>query len=429
MINNPLYTLNPTGRIDRRKMIYRNIPTQELTQARETIKFNTTEQQWECIKCNRKASTQNKRNLIQHAITGHKPPRQQIMQKIGQTTKEKELTKTRIRTLQINTKGHKETLTLENTEAEQKTQENTQQQQEEQKTTSRKTQAASTEQNILGKNRNGKKIPGQTNWKCQMTGCAETPKNHAAIGQHISKKHNSHTLTSKQITECTFCRKSYTYLEPMLIHLELKTGKQQWQPCQCPLKPKNLTGEQIWKTLLRRNAINMERNNQALVPIENRTKEQKQTKLPQKQHKQETTQPCTYQTMWEKLGLAKRKENKKWQCAIQECKQECATTTTLAKHIYAKHEKHLPKNPKQPQKCPKCDKEQANLKQLLEHLSLIKPNNTAQCTGKTGETEENLIETILRKQPNRQKRKRPQTAEQQNNKKPRNNNRESKKDK
>ena len=91
------------------------------------------------------------------------------MQKIKQTTQEKELTKTRIRTLQINTKGHKETLTLENTEAAQKTQENTQQQQEEQKTTNRKHKLQARSKTFWGRIGMVKKYQGEqtgnANWQ------------------------------------------------------------------------------------------------------------------------------------------------------------------------------------------------------------------------------------------------------------------------
>ena len=70
--HNPLYTLGPEGRISRGRMMYRNAPTQEITQANDTIKYNPQQNEWECLKCGRKENTQNKRNLIQHVIAKRK---------------------------------------------------------------------------------------------------------------------------------------------------------------------------------------------------------------------------------------------------------------------------------------------------------------------------------------------------------------------
>ena len=55
--HNPLYTLDPEGHIDRRKMIYRNAPTQETTQANNKIKYNPENNEWECLQSGRKENT------------------------------------------------------------------------------------------------------------------------------------------------------------------------------------------------------------------------------------------------------------------------------------------------------------------------------------------------------------------------------------
>lgn len=127
-----------------------------------------------------------------------------------------------------------------------------------------------------------KKETGATKWKCQIQGCEGKPKNERAIGHHVSKQHPGHTLFSNQETTCPFCNKKYANLETMLTHLQLKIGKKEWQACECPLRAKQITDEQIWKLLTQVNKqINMENNQQ--IPEENRTKEQRITKLPQKQ--------------------------------------------------------------------------------------------------------------------------------------------------
>ena len=52
-------------------MIYNNVPAREIKQAHGNIRFNTQTEQWECTKCNKTETTQNKRNIMQHAIGKH----------------------------------------------------------------------------------------------------------------------------------------------------------------------------------------------------------------------------------------------------------------------------------------------------------------------------------------------------------------------
>ena len=92
----------------------------------------------------------------------------------------------------------------------------------------------------------------------------------------------------------------YTNLEHMLTHLQLKKGKQGWQACECPLRPRQQTEAQIWKLLLQTNK-NPEQEQQN-IPKENRTAEQ-HTRLPQKTTNEETNKP-KYKNIWEALQLA-----------------------------------------------------------------------------------------------------------------------------
>ena len=82
-------------------MIYNNVPTQEIKQAHGSILFNTQTTQWECAKCERKATVHNKRNLLQHAIIKHKPQRQLEIKVRKPATEEQEQIERRIRTLKI----------------------------------------------------------------------------------------------------------------------------------------------------------------------------------------------------------------------------------------------------------------------------------------------------------------------------------------
>ena len=48
------------------------IPKHETTLVQELIKYNANTKQWECTQCEQKENTQDKRNIIQHALRKHK---------------------------------------------------------------------------------------------------------------------------------------------------------------------------------------------------------------------------------------------------------------------------------------------------------------------------------------------------------------------
>jgi len=87
------------------------------------------------------------------------------------------------------------------------------------------------------------------------------------------KKHPDETLPSQGNTTCPYCKKKYTYLEPMLIRLDLKTTKNSMWTIPMPAESKNQADQEIWKLLHQKNT-NIERT-QREIPRENRTKEQR----------------------------------------------------------------------------------------------------------------------------------------------------------
>ena len=108
-IQDPLYGLDPTGPIDRRKMIYHGTHsiTQNPTQA--PITYNAQYKQWTCNICGRTENEQDKQNPIIHAHK-HKQSIQQktIHQKPHSTALQKRLQQIRIKTLQLKPEEEKE---------------------------------------------------------------------------------------------------------------------------------------------------------------------------------------------------------------------------------------------------------------------------------------------------------------------------------
>ena len=253
-----------------------------------------------------------------------------------------------------------------------------------------------------------KKDTHRINWICQIEGCIARPKDIAAIGKHVSKRRQERALHFTQSAAMPVLCKKYTYLEQMLIHLQLKTGKQTWQSCECPLNPTQYTDHQIWKMLLTHNKQTMQEvQTQQQVPTENRVKNQPKTKLP---HKQTMRQPRTTQhrkTTWEILGMAEKQQDHTWMCTRPECTKPYKTAATITKHIYATHAKNLPHNPKKPQPCPYCRIEQENIHKLLEHLTLQSTRQHEQCKQIEGVEKQKLISSVVQKhQPREKKHKR-----------------------
>jgi len=239
-----IYYLDPEGKVDRRKMIYRNIPTREITHVRKLIRYKTEKEQWECEICNKTALLQDKRNLIQHAIKAHKLQNKTTYKKSTLAQTEQMIAKTRIRPAgQSQNEEMQQNINTEETAETPITKENH---------TTQKNQDRK-QHNATFWKRIGlieeKEQEGIKKWKCQIPNCTKKATKQGAIVQHISKQHQQNILASNQGEICPFCNKRYTNLEPMIIHLELKTGAKKWQPCQCPLKHTKLEDKQTWRII------------------------------------------------------------------------------------------------------------------------------------------------------------------------------------
>ena len=96
-----IYKLDPEGKVDRRRMIYHSLPTQETTMMRNLIKYNIKTREWECAKCHKSEQSQNKRNLIQHVIRARKEQERNIRKISHKTQEMNRISEIRIKTLNL----------------------------------------------------------------------------------------------------------------------------------------------------------------------------------------------------------------------------------------------------------------------------------------------------------------------------------------
>jgi len=95
----PLYHLDPHGKVDTRKMIYASIPTHMETQAHGLIQYSAIKKRWECAKCAKWATINDKAGIIQHAIRTHQQTTATWNKYKKPTKIEQEHIQTRIHTL------------------------------------------------------------------------------------------------------------------------------------------------------------------------------------------------------------------------------------------------------------------------------------------------------------------------------------------
>jgi len=60
--------LDPSGEIDRRQIIYKGEQNTGQTHVYQIIQYNIKEKIWGCKKCSNTSKSQDKNNLIQHAL-------------------------------------------------------------------------------------------------------------------------------------------------------------------------------------------------------------------------------------------------------------------------------------------------------------------------------------------------------------------------
>ena len=218
IIADTLYTLDPAGPIDRRRMIYqgKQNTTQQTTKAPITY---IEDEKWRCQICGRREAEQDKQNLIVHACKRKTASFPKIIHKIPKTTcTQTDLMQTRIRTLnnepqildrqaqqdnELDTKNPT-TPTITNDK-------NAMQTTEPEQTIWQKIQYVT--QNTKNQ---------ITTWKCQIGPFAHENKTSPGAMRHIAQQHKESRIPARAKVQCPYCSKHYTNLIAIILHLELQ---------------------------------------------------------------------------------------------------------------------------------------------------------------------------------------------------------------
>jgi len=261
-----LYTLDPEGPIDRRKMIYQGLHNPDQKPTKAPIIYLATTRKWKCTICGRGEKEQDKQNLIIHAHKHRRKNHMEITHKIPQTTNtQQEINQLRIKTLQIPPEIETNETQLANMESGN---------QESQNNTNTPPKTASTtnlrqELEYLKPIRRNR----ENSWKCCLRNCTQEHKTMLQTMRHIAKQHHEQWIPARTKTQSPYCLKSYTNLLTLLQHLELQEASLKWDPRYCPQKPQTHGKQDTWQHILEWNKIPPEQRNKqkdAPIPTENR---------------------------------------------------------------------------------------------------------------------------------------------------------------